>query len=408
MKEYTLQDLLDYTKAEPPFEMGEAYIRRICGSCGLSTEKLERLTACWKQIESDPKMLELFRFLTWEMTRQVQDGAPYVGLHIPLDSPYADCADFLLLLSVSQAAEKKVIARGIPETVYAPMLTRAVAPHLKKYEQTGSCAMRDTSWPYNFFSRAIYLIDRFQFIPNFFDDEFRLYRNRKTGEVVGLYLDGIAVDAEGERLISHNTNAEEAFRTSFRETQTEYIGNFMNPLGLTSREIRHLPKAEWEIALQPGDWTLAVHIPAGEGYTPARLEHSMQLALEFFEKYFPEIPIKGFRSGSWLYDARLSLLLPETSNIVSVQRRFYNYSRGGGTGSLCEHLFHTANPDLETATAETTLQKNALQALKNGNRFCSTGMIVLKEDVPGLAEKQPYIRKADLEEFKRVIADNWK
>ncbi|HBD01697.1 MAG TPA: hypothetical protein DC053_23745, partial [Lachnoclostridium sp.] len=60
---------------------------------------------------------------------------------------------------------------------------------------------------------------------------------------------------------------------------------------------------------------LALHVPSGPGYNPERLKNSMVLALDFYKTYFPELPVKGFWSESWLYDSRLSLVLDhDTSN----------------------------------------------------------------------------------------------
>lgn len=408
MKKYTLEDLVEYAKADFKFEMGEAYIREICGQYELDADKLDRLVDAWKEIEADPRRLELYKFLTWEMTRNVEDGGPYVGLDLPFETKYPDCGEFLLLLAIAQNAERKVIGRGVPKEYYEPVPGYMIKGHLANYQKTGSCEVHGFAWAFNFYSRAIFHLDRFRFIPTSFDDDFRMYRNVNTGETVGLYLDGCRVDENGERLISHNENGKEAFRTSFRETETEYIGNYMNPTGLVSRQIRHLNKAEWKVVLEPGDWLIALHIPSGEGYTPERLESSMKLALDFFGKYYPDIPVKGFWSGSWLYDPRLSLLLPETSHIVSIQRRFYNYSEGGSGESLKEHLFRSPNPDLNAVEAKSSLQKNALQALKNGNDFATQAMIVMKEDVDGIAGKWPYLKESDLEEFRQVIVSKWK
>ena len=69
----------------------------------------------------------------------------------------------------------------------------------------------------------------------------------------------------------------------------------------------------------------------------------MAMAIEFYDRYFPEMPIRGFWSSSWLYDTRLSLVLDnEKSNIVHVQRQFYNYPTDEGTACCVMKCLGTA------------------------------------------------------------------
>ena len=72
----------------------------------------------------------------------------------------------------------------------------------------------------------------------------------------------------------------------------------------------------------------------------------MEMAAAFYDQYFPELPIKGFWSSSWLYDTRLSLILDhERSNIVLVQRQFYNYPTMEGDGMLRYEAFGDRKAD---------------------------------------------------------------
>ena len=80
-----------------------------------------------------------------------------------------------------------------------------------------------------------------------------------------------------------------------------------------------------EAKLKKGDILLGTHIPGGPGYEPSRLKSSIQWAGDFFDRYFPEIPVKGFGSESWLYDPHLRLLLKENANILKMQDQMYIY-----------------------------------------------------------------------------------
>lgn len=180
---------------------------------------------------------------------------------------------------------------------------------------------------------------------------------------------------------SHRKAAGEGtFTTSLTEDDRTVTGYYMNPLGFTENRMITLDKGEYEPALSENDWLIALHIPGGEGYTPERMHSSMILALDFFKKYYPELDIKGFWSSSWLYDNRLRLILGDGRNITNVQDLMYRYSDGEDGSMLYVHLFGDMNNSLKDYECSTTLQKEARRYLLEGKRFCTTGMMILKEE----------------------------
>lgn len=72
-----------------------------------------------------------------------------------------------------------------------------------------------------------------------------------------------------------------------------------------------------------GDGVLHVHIPEGDGFTPAACEAAFHQARRFFLRHYPDEPIERFVCRSWLLDEQWAAYLPETSNIVQFQRRFH-------------------------------------------------------------------------------------
>jgi hypothetical protein len=149
---------------------------------------------------------------------------------------------------------------------------------------------------------------------------------------------------------------------------------------------------------------LALHIPSGPGYTPERIKSSMAMAIAFYERYFPELSIRGFWSESWLYDSRLSLILdPEKSNIVKVQRQFYNYPIREGDGMLRQEVFGDRNAEPSSSSRqETSLQKAVVNYMKSGARFNTMSMVVLKEEVDRIGD-MPYISTSDIEKFRETV-----
>jgi len=125
---------------------------------------------------------------------------------------------------------------------------------------------------------------------------------------------------------------------------------------------------------------IALHIPGGEGYTPERMHSSMKLALEFFGKYYPELDMKGFWSSSWLYDKRLEMIIGKNKNITNVQDLMFRYSDGENGDMLYVHLYRDLDNTLTDYPCKTSLQIGARDFLLKGGRFCTTGMMILKEE----------------------------
>ena len=282
---------------------------------------------------------------------------------------------------------------------------------LKRYIETGKIDVLDMPWKMNFYTLTIFLLDRFLFIPYEHGEGFEMYRNKKTGKVIALNDAGNIYDSEGQVLkwkVSEEwdepeTDEEEeevkeqdpnsghvlgtrpakdprTFVTVKNETEDEITGHYMNPIGYTEEKMITIKKSEYEKVLKRGDYLIALHIPGGEGYTPERMQNSMRLALEFFAKYYPELDMKGFWSSSWLYDKRLELIIGKNKNITNCQNLMFRYSDGENGHMLYIHLYRNLDNKVTDYPCETSLQKGARDFLLEGGRFCTTGMMILKEE----------------------------
>lgn len=383
------------------------FIREICGQYGLDAEKQERLVDAFNEIQQDSQMKAKFDKLVDDLCKAGADD-PVWSWDLTFDIQNKDCCKFLLLLGCVEITKEDMLRRQIPASYYEDIPGRRIEPQIKKYQATGNCEVSDFPWDRNFYTHSIFLLDRFYFIPCLFGSPFRVFRNNTTNEVVAIHDGGHDVGVDGQLVVEDNASAEVAFRTEGADTEEEFVGNYMNPCGFVSRKVMRLKKSEWKQVVKQGDKMLALHIPGGEGYTPARLQNSMQMALDFFKKYYPELDIKGFWSESWLYDNRLSFLLPAESNIVSVQRRFYSYSVGGGSRMALLEVFGDAKIDLTKAQPKTSLQRKIIETLGKGNHFCESSMIVLPEEVPVIEERYTYVKDSDLEELEQVVHSLWK
>jgi hypothetical protein len=161
------------------------------------------------------------------------------------------------------------------------------------------------------------------------------------------------------------------------------------PEGRISAEKVTLDKRTWKKALCEGDYLLALHIPGGEGYTPERVKSSCEKALAFWDRYYPEYDYIGFWSESWLYDPGLREILDEDRNIIRVQKQFYCYPTEEGDRMIRLEVLGDEKADHRKLTPRNSLERGMFETWDRGERFHTTGMFLLREEVPRIGE-DPY------------------
>ena len=284
---------------------------------------------------------------------------------------------------------KALRKRGIPEEYDADIPERMTRKQLKKYAETGDISFDDYPWDMNFYCCQIFFLDRFYFIPYRWGGSPEAWRNTKTGEVTALWHAGVRIRRDGQIDGVNGIHDPEAFTTVFRETNDTVTGNRVLPEGLVSPEVVTLDKKTWRKALGDDDYLLALHIPGGEGYTPERVKSSCEKALAFYDRYYPEYHYIGFWSESWLYDPGLREIVKPDRNIVRVQRQFYCYPVEEGDRMIKLEVLGDENADYRKLTPRNSLERGMFEVWARGDRFHTTGMFLLREEVP-LIGNNPY------------------
>ena len=284
---------------------------------------------------------------------------------------------------------KALRKRGIPEEYDADIPERMTRKQLKKYAETGDISFDDYPWDMNFYCCQIFFLDRFYFIPYRWGGSPEAWRNTKTGEVTALWHAGVRIRRDGQIDGVNGIHDPEAFTTVFRETNDTVTGNRVLPEGLVSPEVVTLDKKTWRKALGDDDYLLALHIPGGEGYTPERVKSSCEKALAFYDRYYPEYHYIGFWSESWLYDPGLREIVKPDRNIVRVQKQFYCYPVEEGDRMIRLEVLGDENADYRKLTPRNSLERGMFDVWARGERFHTTGMFLLREEVPRIGE-EPY------------------
>lgn len=394
-----------YPKQERSFLIERDFLTKCFDRFMVGDEVRRQLTEAITEIEEDPVLFHFTQFIVWDMCqiRNRFDGGGYRAMTPACMKLHSELFSFVLLLACVEPSMQQLRARGIPDADYMEIPYRPMKVQFEKLGR-GDSRVSDFPWDRNFYTCSIFLMDRFLFIPYRFDGPLNMFRNNLTNKVIALRHAGEEFRSDGQlNGVNGVFDNKGVFCTVWEEKESSITANPVNPMGFVERETITLLKKEWETALLPGDNLLAVHVPSGEGYTPERLHNSMGMALSFFDRYFPELNIKGFWSESWLYDPRLSLILDErSSNIIKVQRQMYLYPIHEGDGMLRYEVFGDWKAEPEQVVLKTTLQKAAAAFMRNGGRFHTTSMLMLRDEV-GCTEYNPYITSEDVSAFYKLI-----
>lgn len=397
MSHYTFEECLRHTgiKLDPAMEqfyvnfckdpnpepvLDRAFLDEQTRRFELDDVQSKRMHAALDEIEADPVLHWFSRFLVHDMcaARHRCDLDDYRAM-TPTCMTHADLYSFLLLIACVPRSIRRLEHLGVPSYFYREIPFTPMARQFERLKKTGNGTVPDFPWDMNFYTCSIFFLDRFYFIPYRLDENIRAYRHRESGEVVTFYAESLRVRRDGQLDGVNGVKDAEAYETFFEENGDLIRGIPVSPAGLMETEVRELSAGEWDLVLQKGDILLGTHIPGGPGYEPARLKSSIQWAKDFFAYYFPEIPFKGFGSESWLYDPHHRLLLSENSNIPRMQDQMYIYPIESGDGMMYGELFH-GNKTPTDEDCKTSLQRKALQRVREGKQFTACSFFILRED----------------------------
>ena len=365
---------------------------RVLAENRVPPEKQQPLLEALDAANAVPELVELARVMAKDAVRGL------VRCHaVEFYQPRPECLTgfareayaFLYTQLCVLEGRKALRERGIPEEYDADIPERMTRKQLKKYVETGDISFDDYPWDMNFYCCQIFFLDRFYFIPYRWGDTPVAWRNRETGKVTALWRPGDRFRRDGQFDGVNGITDPEAFTTVYEETEDAVRGNRVLPEGRVSPEIVTLDKKTWRRALGEDDFLLALHIPGGEGYTPERVKSSCEKALAFYDRYYPEYHYVGFWSESWLYDPGLREIVKPDRNIVRVQKQFYCYPTEEGDRMIRLEVLGDEDADYRKLTPRNSLERGMFAVWDRGDRFHTTGMFLLREEVPRIGE-DPY------------------
>lgn len=118
-----------------------------------------------------------------------------------------------------------------------------------------------------------------------------------------------------------------------------------------------------------GDNMIYVHIPQGEKLDYSECLSSFRLAIEFFNKYFPNYNYEYFYCESWLLFEGNFEFMDVSSNILQFSTFFDIIVSYYNDNQAIERIFGSKQRNIDNYKENTTLQKRTKAFLKNGGKL---------------------------------------
>jgi hypothetical protein len=385
-----------YPAGGPDFLAVDA-IRRHSAATGLDRAVTEELVAAALLVRDSKSLSQLLWHCYWRVFHSPEPCPPR-------DWPEPACLGerrglLYLLAAVAYVPLVENMHRnlGIPaETTHA---TLQQAAHFCKYMYQRGHAGRpgvyqsQLGW-LRFYTCAPYFrLGRLEFWLEPMRRPLMVYRHRQTGQLLAFPAAGTRFDADGYCYPREEDYAgKDSWLSELNFVDGKVCGTPISPRGYALREQRTLSLAEWDLVLSKGDDSLSMHIPSGGHMSMEDCRDSLQQARDFFQKHFPERPVRTVNCASWIFNNQLQEILPEPSNLTAFQRELYLFPVASSAWDGLWFIFLKQGPfDLKEAPRGTDLQRRILDFLATGQRWRSGGMLYLLDDLEHFGT-QHYLR----------------
>ena len=356
-----------------PAFLDEQVIAQQGAAAGLSADSIERLRAFARSISMDQ--------------HHVASAAHHAIYHTDMDfadavraadSAFGDDADLLhalITLDSLRIIQERTAAHSIPPASAMASFQRHAGNWMHEAEARGDLASTDwiPSW-LRTMARVLYWLGRLEFVLTPFPYRQRVYRHRKTGEVIAMAEAGEPYSDDGVNIGTHTWVA------TLVETDDAIIGTPFSPRGKALRQMVRLPRDAWDLVLKQGDDVVDVHIPSEGAMTIAALHDAHRQAAKFFDLYYPDRPFAVYACDSWLFSPLLEEILGPDSNIV----RWHHEGYLVPDDSVGEDLL-----ELAQTTHDSRLRRALRARLAEGKPLSCGRYLYLRRDLDRFGT-QPY------------------
>ena len=261
---------------------------------------------------------------------------------------------------VAAALANTLINKKPPEDLNEENLNAFRGYSRSCHEKKGYWGILEWNWNMLCAGGCMFLFGILKFVPGEFGSDFKVITDGR--EYISLACGEHFISPDGE-LTDDETDC--AAKTSFYEDGEKYVANAIDRTGKVNTKTEVFMKNVWKDFLTKGTPTLDIHIPANVSYTPENIKSACETALGFYKKHFPELVPAAIAGYSWIFAPQLEKVLPESSNILRVNRSCHIIPTKGTYDEECR--FIRKNSSLQTKIAE---------ECKKGTRFHYSVMFI--------------------------------
>lgn len=141
---------------------------------------------------------------------------------------------------------------------------------------------------------------------------------------------------------------------------------------------------QYETAEHNGKNAVGVHIPSGTKLDVVSNLRSFKEALDFFDRFYPELNMSGMVCESWLLSPQVEEVMGKKTNISRFGDMFDRFDIGDTKGMAVFRFvygFSEPYPSVDELPENTTLQRKMKEYMKAGKRVCAYGGFISREDV---------------------------
>jgi len=405
------------------FFLTAEYINKVSNKAGLGDETVISLLDIVKRVAADRELSRLVWHI-YHLLFVSEKGSERNGAEMPDFSEVlgADVSVFNLLLALSgfRTGEALFSKLGIPNEV-ANGTFRDISIWCNYFQNelnfTG-INLRILGWTHKLLYGSLYRLGRLQFGVRPFHGEVYVFRRKSDGRVHTLAKEGINFNSAGQyNGVDGLFDTSGVWHSELRRKHNAVTGNPISLRGFAENRFITLELTEWDEVLAQGDPILDIHIPGSGRMTVGACAESIAMAAEFFPKYFPNKPFKGYACHSWFLDIQYEKLLPVTSNILCFQHEFYLYPIKEGASESLWRIFgpNGLKGGLAHAPRKSQMQQMVATFLEQGGHLRGGGAFFLTADLPwgwqvyrkqnGCAKQKTSVSKLD--NPARVRANHW-
>jgi len=355
-----------------------------------SEELCEEIIRVKHRIEADEVLDTLARFCHWTLFVRVR---PYLadkaGSLLP-EILGEDKGLFGLVVLVEEALRTLSILptlEGVDPDYITKNYTSLNNFAIEYKKEHGVWGINSFSWNCNCVTPYMNRCGHLAFEPVSIEYNYNVYIHKTSGDVLVLAGDGVNCTEDG-LLISHGCPFPQAFSTTVQQNGNITIAHRIDPLGFVEREPSPHTLEEYDHVIKQWDTLLAFHIPAGPGYTVDATQEAFVKAIEFFNRVFPDIDIKGIWCYSWLFSPQLRLIMSEEeSEMVRIQQRCYQVPAWRDSGAYNRFVFKV-DGDLTKAELpqNSRLHRRLAAIIQRGGYPTSGGMFVPLSSIDNWSE----------------------